>query len=436
MDSGTDMSHKELVPKTWKNFKEKVGIVDVDGDGLPGDVYGFDFVNNKPNPFDAKYNYLITEDVKKFFNYYSHVDLKTVTKDEMIWLQKNAKNPKFMNDVNFVGGYIHGTHVAGIASHGNDKAKILPFKIIPTVYVDLSTQKPIQNSSGIPNDSTTTPSKTIEEFKNELILSASSQIEEMVQIHKVLNFHKVDVVNQSFGIGWTDAQKFIAAGFYKSIKRLPTKFELDMLVGLYFNKILTDGEKMFAAAPNTVFCIAAGNDSSDNDAHPDYPSSILADNRIVVAATKGNSSLADFSNYGAKKVDIAAPGVAINSTAPENNYIPLSGTSQATPFVVNTIAMMKDINPKLSARDVKLIVLGTVDVKPWLKGKVLTSGIINKARALKAAELSKTVNTDVAISKSKTLIADGPVLKSMENLENPKLDFKFTLKRPSLLIGI
>jgi subtilisin family serine protease len=326
--------------------------------------------------------------------------------------------------------------VAGIASHGNDKAKILPFKIIPTVYVDLSTQKPIQNSSGIPNDSTTTPSKTIEEFKNELILSASSQIEEMVQIHKVLNFHKVDVVNQSFGIGWTDAQKFIAAGFNKSIKRLPTKFELDMLVGLYFNKILTDGEKMFAAAPNTVFCIAAGNDSSDNDAHPDYPSSILADNRIVVAATKGNSSLADFSNYGARKVDLAAPGVAINSTAPENNYIPLSGTSQATPYVVNTIAIMKDINPKLSARDVKLIVLGTVDVKPWLKGKVLTSGIINKARALKAAELSKTVNTDVAISKSKTLIADAPVLKSMESLENPKLDFKFIVKRPSLLIGI
>ena len=127
--------------------------------------------------------------------------------------------------------------------------------------------------------------------------------------------------------------------------------------------------------------------------------------------------------------------MAITSTAPTNNYIALSGTSQATPYVTNMVAAMKDVNPGLRARDLKAIVLGTVDLKSWLKGKVKTGGIVNRTRALKAAELAMTQNVDIAISKSRVAVADVPVEKSLSIKPfGLKLDFKPV--RPSLLIPI
>jgi subtilase family protein/fervidolysin-like protein len=68
--------------------------------------------------------------------------------------------------------------------------------------------------------------------------------------------------------------------------------------------------------PNTLFVVAAGNDSTDDDASPSYPCSYTAANLICVAASDDTDTLAGFSNYGATSVDLAAPGVDTNSTKP------------------------------------------------------------------------------------------------------------------------
>jgi subtilisin family serine protease len=67
-------------------------------------------------------------------------------------------------------------------------------------------------------------------------------------------------------------------------------------------------------APNTLFVVAAMNDGSDNDQGPAYPCSYPSANIVCVAATDANDRLADFSNFGASSVDLAAPGVSILST--------------------------------------------------------------------------------------------------------------------------
>ncbi|MEI6449710.1 MAG: S8 family serine peptidase [Actinomycetes bacterium] len=71
-----------------------------------------------------------------------------------------------------------------------------------------------------------------------------------------------------------------------------------------------------AGAAGIVFCTSAGNDATNNDVTPQYPSSYDCPNIISVAATDDTDALADFSNYGATSVDLAAPGVSILSTVP------------------------------------------------------------------------------------------------------------------------
>lgn len=65
-----------------------------------------------------------------------------------------------------------------------------------------------------------------------------------------------------------------------------------------------------------LLCVAAGNESSDNDETPTYPASYRLPSMIVVASTDQNDALSSFSNYGATTVDIAAPGTNILSTKP------------------------------------------------------------------------------------------------------------------------
>jgi len=76
-----------------------------------------------------------------------------------------------------------------------------------------------------------------------------------------------------------------------------------------------------AAAPNTLFVVAAGNGGEDGvgddvDAAPEYPCAYDVANIVCVAATDNNDALAGFSNYGATSVDLAAPGRSTLSTQP------------------------------------------------------------------------------------------------------------------------
>lgn len=77
-----------------------------------------------------------------------------------------------------------------------------------------------------------------------------------------------------------------------------------------------------------IFCAAAGNNDSDNDITPFYPASFRTFNEIVVAATDSKDALPSFpssySDYGAKTVDLGAPGEGIVSSIPVAGTIPPS----------------------------------------------------------------------------------------------------------------
>jgi subtilisin family serine protease len=71
----------------------------------------------------------------------------------------------------------------------------------------------------------------------------------------------------------------------------------------------------------------------------------------------GSDLLATFSNYGKVNVDVFSPGVKIWATTPLDTYEYLQGTSMASPNVAGVAAMIRSYYPKLSAKQVKQVLM-------------------------------------------------------------------------------
>ncbi|MBZ9628939.1 S8 family peptidase [Psychroflexus sp. CAK57W] len=122
------------------------------------------------------------------------------------------------------------------------------------------------------------------------------------------------------------------------------------------------------AEENDVLIVnAAGNEGIDldekrvypNDETPENPANFV-DNFINIGSVTseyGGNLVSGFSNYGENSVDVFAPGSSIYATTPLNTYEFLQGTSMAAPNVTGVAAMIRSLYPKLSAAQVKQVLM-------------------------------------------------------------------------------
>ena len=122
----------------------------------------------------------------------------------------------------------------------------------------------------------------------------------------------------------------------------------------------------YAATKDVLIIHGAGNDGLNIDTHQFYPNDAIgtgkeiADNFISVGALTanyGSGMVADYSNFGKINVDVFAPGSEIYSSIPENEYKSQNGTSMAAPNVSGIAALIRSQYPKLTAPQVKQIII-------------------------------------------------------------------------------
>jgi cell wall-associated protease len=160
--------------------------------------------------------------------------------------------------------------------------------------------------------------------------------------------------------------------------------------GYFYNKEVVDEAIRYAQEKDVLLVHAAGNDAKDIDINPNYPSKYFtnkenavtgeASNYLTIGATAwklDDELLASFSNFGYKSVDLFAPGVAINSTMPENKYKEQQGTSMAAPVASGVAALLRAYYPQLSAKEVKDILMKSV-TKVDQKVKIKKDGSTKK----------------------------------------------------------
>jgi subtilisin family serine protease len=121
---------------------------------------------------------------------------------------------------------------------------------------------------------------------------------------------------------------------------------------------------------------------TDDDAAGAYPAGF--DTVLSVSAIDRAERPADFT-LGGDSVDLTAPGAKVLSTARNDTYARVSGTSMSAPIASGAAALAKSIDPRLSADDLEALLKSTarpLGIDPDVEGSgcVDTAALVDRLR--------------------------------------------------------
>jgi len=254
-----------------------------------------------------------------------------------------------IEEISLAGGWMHGTHVAGITVAGNPYARLVVGRIEFDWHL-------------LPDPC---PSKEL------ALRDAANQ-------QKYVDFFKregVRVVNMSWGGSVKDYERALELC---NIGKDPQ--ERKAIAREYFDIAKNALTKAFASAPDILFVTAAGNSNEDASFAEDIPAGIVLPNLLTVGAVDKAGDEASFTSYGPTVV-VHANGYQVESVIPGGEKLAESGTSMASPQVANLAAKILAVNPKLEPPQVIALIRDTADKTP--DGR---RTLINPKKAVAAAQ--------------------------------------------------
>jgi len=195
--------------------------------------------------------------------------------------------------------------------------------------------------------------------------------------------------------------------------------------------------KLFEAAPETLFVVAAGNnfrkDVGDRGIFPAALGGVGNANVITVAAIESTGVLAPFSNMSSDSVDMGAPGCGIESwIAYDKEPTPMSGTSQAAPIVTFAAALLRSMSGTVTPGVIKARLIASGDLLPDTEeGRTAYAVKLNIPRAMLWLHDTLLVKDETGTHEYLGAIKNAGVLKCKEasGVQTKNLNDMISLKR-------
>mgnify|MGYP005847046129 CR=1 FL=1 len=139
----------------------------------------------------------------------------------------------------------------------------------------------------------------------------------------------------------------------------------------------------FAQRAGVIVVASAGNDNNDI---PHIPAAYKG--VISVSSVECDNTKSPYASYGST-IDLVAPGTGIRSTYWDGGYATWSGTSFAAPFVSGAAALLRELQPEVSANRIGVILKQTATpVDEWNPdyAGLLGDGLLHIRKAVRRAE--------------------------------------------------
>jgi cell wall-associated protease len=404
VDSGVDIEHEDLKSVIWTNTKEIPGNgIDDDKNGYIDDIHGWNFLG----------------DITKENLEYERIIKDKNLVDEVTYQAAKAVNDKKINDatagkarmeqmivtlnendatlVKHFGKSVYTIdEVKAIVSEDPEMQKskaamqqMLSFNL-PIADLRVAVQKQLDGFNALLNGDnlTTDYRKVVGDNPNDITDTKYGNNNVMgPDKNEILHgTHVAGIVaqvrnNNIGGDGIANNVQIL------TVRAVPDGDEYDKDIALGIRYAVDNGAKVingsfgksfsphkqwvydaikYAEKKDVLIVHAAGNSAEDIDSFDNYPNDSddkiteFADNMITIGALNfeyGDKVVARFSNIGKVNVDVFAPGVKIYATTPNDTFKYLQGTSMASPNVAGVAAVIRSYYPKLSASQVKHILM-------------------------------------------------------------------------------
>lgn len=429
IDSGIDIDHEDLRGVLWTNKGETANnSKDDDNNGYVDDIHGWNFLGDA---YDEQLEHARIIAVGDTSDPTYEAAKKQLEEDNALWLGRKAQYDQ-------IAQAVKGAHETLTKHLGKSDYTIEEVNAIKTEDDAVNQAKQVANSM---NGNGLSLSDAVEEIDEALVSinerlnfflnkdfsgrTTGDDINDFSDIGYGNNNVKPVKKSESHGThvaGIIGAQRNNGIGMngvannveIMSIRAVPNGDEYDKDVALAIRYAVDNGAKVingsfgkafsphaekvrdaikYASDNDVVFVHAAGNSSENIDVEPNFPDDnvdfVEISNTYIrvgsLTSSYGSKMVSSFSNYGKRNVDIFAPGSAIYSAYPENEYKSISGTSMAAPAVAGLAALIRSYYPKLSAAQVKQVIL---DSGLPLTTKVVVGGDASNVQPF--SELSKS----------------------------------------------
>lgn len=167
------------------------------------------------------------------------------------------------------------------------------------------------------------------------------------------------------------------------------------------------------AHPDVLFLESAGNNGEELKTTPTITAttdlqSIVRPNFVKVAAAEVDLTRQKTSNYSATLVDLSAVGPQFSAVPPEyapSGYVFEGQTSESTPYAANAAVRVRMLAPKLSATQVKALLVASSDERPEWKGVVVANGLVNVLRATQTAAFYTLTSDGMSAAEASAKLA-------------------------------